>query len=219
MDSNMKIGVAAALLIPLVLMLIGCGLSPTASDEGWSTVTVSVLGTAYSDVDITVQSDLEGTFTDTLAPASLPWEYYQFSFQNDYSIQISAAQSASTSDSTSANSVPVSAGGLILYRVTDSSASFAADADSRDVVVNTDPGAGGASARVCCVIDDQNLYIYGDSSGQNIFDPSSYPAPVPYTVYKSHEIWLWTIVTDSENNQSETFYYQNDSVIDLQASG
>ncbi|MBN2552019.1 MAG: hypothetical protein JXB06_04590 [Spirochaetales bacterium] len=215
----MKVGVSAAPLILLVLVLTGCGLSPTASDEGWYTVTVSVLGTAYSDVVITVQTDLEGTFTDTLAPASLPWEYHQFSFQDDYSIQVSAAQFASTSDSTSANSVPVSAGGLTLYRVTDSSASFATDADSRDVIVNDDPGAAGASARVCCVIDAQNLYIYGDGSDQNIFDPASYPAPVPYTVYKSHEIWLRTIVTDSDNNQSETFYYQNDSVIDLQAGG
>ena len=212
----MKTGISAVLIILLTIVLVGCDLAPSDDGNGWSTITISVLGTAYSDVDITVQTDVEGIFVDTVAPASLPWNYYQFSFENDYSVQVSTTSVPRTTSTTTADSISIGAGGQTLYQVTDSSASFSVDADSQDVIFNDD--SAGASARVCCVIDNQNLYIYEDSSGQNIFDPASYTAPVAYTIYRSHELWLMTIITDSENNQSKSTYHQKNYIIDIQTT-
>jgi hypothetical protein len=218
----MTIGKIAVLVVTLALVLIGCDLSPPTSENGWSTVTVSLYGTAYSDVEITVQTDVEGvhpyTVTVAIPPASISWEYYQFSFEEDYSIQVSAPDFPSTSGTTSVDSTSVSAGGHTVYKITDSSASFQTDAASLDVIRNDDPAAAGVSVRVFSVIDDHTIYINGDINGQNIFDPASYPAPVPYTIYKSHALLLCTIVTDSSNSQTETTYRQTNYIIDLQVN-
>ena len=53
-------------------------------------------------------------------------------------------------------------------------------------------------------------------NGQNIFDPTTYPFPVAYTILPVHDLWLRSIVIDSDNNRSETIHHQQEPTVDLQ---
>ena len=172
----MKLGNLSVLLTVFTLVMIGCNLEPSTTEEDWSTFTLSLFGTAYSDVDITVQTDVEDTQNYTVLVGDLPWQFYQFSFMDAYSIQVSAPSEASpTTGTTTSNSGSYNTGSETIYTVIDAAA-----------------------------------------SGQNIFDPGSYPSPVDYTIYRSHELRLRVTVTDSDNNKTETTYEQQNYIIDLQ---
>ena len=208
------------LLVPLfALVLFACSL--TSTSEQWSAVTLSLYGSALTglDVTVTVETDVEGTITPyTLQDADLPWQYHQFSFMKDYSIQVSApAEPSPPSGTTSQDSTSFNTGTEIVYKITDSSVltDFTTDAARHDVIRN-DSAAPPVSVRIYGVIDAHNLYIYGDDSGQNIFDPATYPFPVAYTILPSHDLWLRSIVIDSDNNRSEAIHHQQEPAVDIQ---
>jgi hypothetical protein len=212
----MRIGTVPIFILLLALVLIGCNQSPFRPEDEWSTLTLSLSGTALTDAEITVQTDVEGSSNYTLLPGDLPWNYHQFSFLYDYSIQLHCdPELVSTTGTTTAASSSYNTGTQTIYRVTDSSASFTTDAARHDIIFND---AAGTSASIFGVIDNNNLYIYGDENDQNIFDPVLYPFPPGrnYTIYSSHELWFQVIVTDSENNKTDTTYKLQDYTIDLQ---
>jgi hypothetical protein len=212
----MKLGNLSVLLTVFTLVMIGCNLEPSTTEEDWSTFTLSLFGTAYSDVDITVQTDVEDTQNYTVLVGDLPWQFYQFSFMDAYSIQVSAPSEASpTTGTTTSNSGSYNTGSETIYTVIDAAASFGTQTTPDDIIFNDD-GPAGASTRVYGVANNQYLYIFADASGQNIFDPGSYPSPVDYTIYCSHELRLRVTVTDSDNNKTETTYEQQNYIIDLQ---
>jgi hypothetical protein len=203
----------------LTLALFTCELTPTS--EQWSAVTLSLYGTALPgiDVTVTVETDVEGALTPyTVQDADLPWQYHQFSFMKDYSIQITApAEPLPASGTTTADSSPYNTGTDIVYKITDSSVltDFTTDAARHDIIRN-DSAVPPVSVRIYGVIDAHNLYIYEDDSGQNIFDPTTYPFPVAYTILPVHDLWLRSIVIDSDNNRSETIHHQQEPTVDLQ---
>jgi Cu/Ag efflux protein CusF len=209
----MRIQRVLIFVILLALALIGCDQSPFRPDEQWSNITVSLSGTALSDPEVTVQTDVEGTYTPTppLVPGDLPWTYHQFSFLEDYSIQLHCDPVLAFSGQTTAASTSFNTGTQTIYRITDSSASFTTDVVRHDIIVNVDNGK---STKVFSVIDNSNLYVFGDEDDTNIFGPSG----ENYEIYSSHELWLQVIVTDSENNTTDTTYFLQDSTIDLEVT-
>ena len=212
----MRIRTVSISIILLALVLIGCNQSPFRPEDEWSTLTLSLSGTALTDAEITVQTDVEGSSNYTLIPGNLPWNYHQFSFLGDYSIQLHCdPEPLITTGTTTAASSSYNTGTQTIYRITDSSASFTTDAARHDIIFND---AAGTSAKVFSVIDNTHLYIYGDENDQNIFDPALYPFPPgqDYTIYSTHELWFEVIITDSENNKTDTTYHLQDYTIDLQ---
>jgi hypothetical protein len=212
----MRIQTASIFILLLTFVLIGCNQSPFRPEDEWSSITVSLSGTALTDAEITVQTDVEGSSNYTVSPGDLPWNYHQFSFLDDYSIQFHCEpETVGTTGTTTAASSSYNTGTQTVYRITDSSASFTTDVARHDIIFN---GAAGTSASIFSVIDDNNLYIYGDENDQNIFDSALYPVPPGrnYTIWSSHELWLQVIVTDSENNKTDTTYHLRDYTIDLQ---
>jgi hypothetical protein len=207
----MRIGTISIFILLLALVLIGCNQSPFRPEDECSTLTLSLSGTALTDAEITVQTDVEGSSNYTVTPGDLPWNYHQFSFLDDYSIQLHCdPELVSTTGTTTSASSSYNTGTQTIYRVTDSSASFSGAVARHDIIFNNYPT--GPSTGVFSVINNTNLYIYGDENDQNIFGPSGQL----YTIFPFHELWFQVIVTDSENNKTDATYKLQDYTIDLQ---
>ena len=123
-------------VLSAALFIVGCNMNPVQPITV-KTVGCSVYGTAASPVDVTVRTDVEGS--KTYNAITMPWEYYQFTYENSFSVQVTAAAAASTTSATTSNSIP-DPYGFGKFAVIDAGANFTATAARDDIITNNDTG-------------------------------------------------------------------------------
>jgi hypothetical protein len=197
--SKRRPSAACAIAILLVaILIVGCTMNPV-QPVAVKTIGCSIYGTAASPVDVTVQTDVEGS--KTYNAITMPWEYYQFTYENSYSIQVTAGQASSTTGTITTGGTLIT--GYNVYRVVDAAATFLADASRGDIIENLDTSS---TTEIYAVIDDTTLYIYED-----IFPLVG----ANYEIFTSHSVWLKAITVEEDGSETEQVVYQSTDVLDI----